>query len=227
VTKAEIAELAGKRLGDTSNDANGFLPILREVLDQVIDELAANECIGSLRREASYQFTAATSTYNSGTACGLASGLYPTRIEKLRVPAWEVESEVVKIEDEELFDSYVAQYGPTYQNRPRWWRIYPNEQTIEVFPVPRSDDTTASALKILYWAPPDVLEDADDIVEINRLNFHVIIAGLVWHGLPFQDETLMDRDRALMEWQSGMVAMRSQQQRARYGDIRRARYREL
>lgn len=226
MTKNDILEQIEERLGDSSA---GFTTILGKVFDRVLEELAANECIGQLRKEASYQFTAGTTSYDAGTICGLSAGppqVYPIRVEKLHVPSWGFEGRLEKVEDEGKWDALIATYGATLSARPKWWRVYPNETQIQAFPVPTSDDTTASALKVLHWAPPAALGVNDNIAEIRNENLHVIIAGCVWYGLVFQDETLVDKDRALVEWRTGMAMMKGQQRRARYGDVQRIRFRD-
>lgn len=214
MTKQQILDEVGRRLGDTSS--NFVTTVLSPIFDHMLDEMATNDAIQSLRKTATFAFTAGTTSYSTQTITGLTGQIYPLEVRKLLVPRWGTEGLLERLEEQE-FDKWRLHWtktdGTVQQERPMFWRLYPNYQTLQVLPSPRSADATANAVEITYVAPSSVLLDTDNIAEIQRQHLHVVIAGMIKHGLVFQDETLTDAKTAYREFELGMQRMKNQQAR--------------
>lgn len=213
MTKNEILTAAGQRLGDASTT---FLQdVLSPIFDQVLAELAANDCLNnSLRRTATYSFVADQRDYSTMTICGLAMD-YPLEITKLLVPTWGAGG-FLRREEEYNFDRWrltnTDSDGNPVTGQPRIWRLYPNDRTLQVDPVPSAD--YEDAFEVLYLAPPTALGLSDPIAEIHAEHMPVIIAGMIRYGFVFQDETLgFDAQTAPQFFELGMLRMKARLQR--------------
>ena len=71
---------------------------------------------------------------------------------------------------------------PLAQGRPQYWRWYPNEEQIEVFPTPEAD-ATGDEIEFLYTAPPDIDVGLDtDIEEVRFVDLPTVVAGLRYYA---------------------------------------------
>ena len=226
MTKLELITRVGERLGDTSAD---FLTILGRVFEDVLAELAANDCIKSLRKTATFTFTANTMNYDTRVITGLAAGHYPMDIISLRIPSWQYAAKLERFSEAD-FDNWRSIYtdsvGVAIPGAPKGWRLYPNDQQLQVIPVPRAQDVITNGVEILYLKPPAALASGDTITEIRDEHIPALIAGMRKHGLVFQTETLQDLPDAIREFENWKIRMRGEAQRER-GRAIRTRYRDF
>lgn len=215
--KSDVLQECGSRLGDTSA---GFLGILSKTFDFVVMELAQLDCIQALRKTGTFVFSSGTASsgianFSTRTIAGLASPLYPSAIHRLFVPAWASPLGLLQRQADDLFESYWLANGITYTGRPRIWRVYPNEQQLQVWPVADTDNTAATCL-FEYSAPPTTLADGADVVEIQFVDIPTVLAGLYRHGVKFQDETIRDMQAAESMWGQGVAIMKARRVKAQF-----------
>lgn len=233
MTKQDILNHCGLRIGDTN--ATFLSQTLSPAFDMVLLELGQDDCISLLNTETAFTFNAAGCvasngvldiTMNHASILNLATGRYPERIYRLLVPAWGVEGRLRKVSHREFEDLWLPQ-GTTYTGRPRVWRIHPDMNHVQVWPVPDSESATATCL--LHWmAAPSILADSADIVEVSLVDLPTILAGLYRVGIKFQDETIRDATMAEALWQQGKQAMRARIARQQYsGRAVQIKYREV
>lgn len=228
MTKQEILSAISQRLGDSTS---GFEdPILSNIFDQVIAEMASRDCIRSLRKTATFTFTDSVRGYDTQTLTGLTGTDWPMDFVSLIVPSWGPSYGMLLRKSEEEFLQWRLEHTDTDGNpvtsKPRIWCLTPNEQTLQVDPVPGADDVPPTdGVEAIYIAPPTVLALGDDLTEIRREFIPVIIAGAVKYGARFQDETLNDVPQATRDFETGMLRMRGQAQRDR-GRTYRSTYRD-
>lgn len=227
MTRDALIALVGARLGDTSS---AFDTVLEDYFDRVLEELAANECIRSLRKTNTTQFTASTATYSSRTICGMSSPDYPVDIIRLLVPAWgPTAGRLIRLEEEQFLLKRLAftdSTGAAVTGQPMYWCLYPNDQQLYVTPTPSSSYVVTNQLEVHYIAPPTVIAGGTDITEIRREHIPVLIAGMVAHGANFQDETLPDLKTARQQFEVGMARMKGLNHRE-HGRGYRTAYRDL
>jgi hypothetical protein len=229
VTKNDVLNECGRRLGDTSP---GFLAILSSTFTFVVLELAQLGCISALRKTASFLFSVGTAnqgilTFNTGTIAGLAAPLYPSAIHRLFVPAWGIPANQLQRKADDEFEALWLEYSTTYSGRPSIWRVYPNEQQLQVWPAADTGSASASCL-MEYTGPPADLADSADIVEIQTVDIPTLLAGLYRHGVKFQDETIRDLAAAEQMWAVGIAVLKNRQVKAQFtGRKVQVRYRDF
>lgn len=205
MTKQEVLDQVGREVQDTSA---GFLAILSLAYNWVVLELAQRGVIAPLMKKATFNFTASQSTYSTTTVCGLSAGNYPAEVTRLLVPTWGAEGKLYRLSDA-AFEEQVLCTGVTTTGRARWWRLYPNDTTLEVFPIPDTDNSGGSyPVTITFRQSPTTLGDNDTITEIRLEDLPTVKAGLAVQGVKFRDETYQDRTEALAKFEQGIVAMR-------------------
>lgn len=198
MTKDDILTRVGKRLGDTSSD---FLSeVLDPIFDDVMAELALKECIRSLHRVATFTFDEGVTDYSTSDKITGSANVYPRHVLDLKVPGWGYPGGILNRKRDEDWDIIRMSRGVTLSGTPEMWRLYPNERQFQIWPAPEADDCTDD-VEALYIAPPTVLTSASELTELHAEHVPGIVAGMVWYGLPFQDETLVDRQSAFAQWE--------------------------
>lgn len=209
MTRNALITLVGARLGDTSS---AFDTVLEDYFDRVLEELAANECIRSLRKTNTTQFTASTATYSTRTITGMSSPDFPVDIIHLLVPAWgPLTGRLVRLEEEEFLRKrmgFTNSDGTAIEGQPAYWCLYPNDQQLYIAPTPSASYVVTNQLEVHYIAPPTAIAGGTDITEIRREHIPVLIAGMIAHGANFQDETLPDLKTARQQFEIGMARMK-------------------
>jgi len=210
MTKNEVLAEVGKRLGDDS--ANFLSDVLSPIYDETVFEMAANGCILTLRQTTTFSLVYNQRDYSLDAASGLGTDIFPIEVQKLIVPQWGVAG-ILERKEERDFDairiSHTDSTGAAVPGQPRIWRIFPNETNLQVDPVP--DAASAVSCEITFIAPPTILADGDPVAEIRRQYIPVVIAGMMTHGLQFQDETvtnLFDGKTAPVFFEAGMARMK-------------------
>jgi hypothetical protein len=219
MTKNELVQRVARRLlmkGDTDFETT----VLEPIVDDVIRELAQRDAIGALRKSTTFNLVQSQQNYDTRTITGLSAPDYPAEIRRLIVYAWGwTEGRLVRRSDPE-FERAMLEDGSTYEARPRIWRTYPNEQQLQVYPLPDADND-AAVVTIEYIAPPTVLGTATEISEIRDEDLPTIMAGVYRYGVAFQDETITDQRRADLLFEQGIQRMKARRERARFAGRRR------
>lgn len=216
MTKQDVLDQVGREVQDTSA---GFLTILSAAFDWVLIELAQRGAVGAANAKATFNFTDGVATYGTRTITGLSSPHYPAEIKRLVVPAWGVEGRLFRLPDDE-FEDRSLYGGPTTEGRPTFWRLYPNETTLEVWPIPDGDHSGASyPCTIEFKKPLTALANNDNIVEIRYEDLPTLKAGLYLAGVKFRDETYQDRAEALAKFEQGVSLMRLNLFNAKYKGV--------
>lgn len=185
-TRLQIVTEAARRLGDQSTD---FLTELDATFDFVMRDLALYEAIPNLRRTATFTVTASVTTYNTQTITSLGAPNFPWYIERLRVPFWDARA-IQKAETEDDFEHFKALMA---NSEGRWqrWRIYPNEQTLEVTPAANADNAGGSNIaQVLYYAPHAVITSGTAIGELRDETEETLVFGIMARGAEHKEETM-------------------------------------
>jgi hypothetical protein len=229
VTKQQILDECARRIGD--DNAQFKATVLSKAFDFVLLELSQLDCLSLLRKQSSKVFSDPAGAIANGLLnINLATllGVQPERVlGDIIVPAWQsYEGRIIRLEDK-MFESNWLNSDPSYRNKPRYWRLYPSQLQLQLWPAPDSPDNAATYL-IEWTAPPTTLADNDTIAEVLLSDMPTILAGLYRYGILFQDETIRDEKTAEFRWQQGVHEMRARAERAlRNGRMRQISYREF
>lgn len=213
MTKQDVLTEIGQRLGDTSS---GFQGVLAPIFDEVIRELSSHDAIATLRRTHTFNWVTNQRDYNTQFVTGLTGNDYPIDVIRFVVPAWGNQEGFIERVSELEFEGYRLANTDSSGNpvlfRPAMWRIYPNQTNVQFDPVP-DVYSTGFTVECFFLAPPTTLGLNDPIVEIRLEHIPFIIAGCVKYGLVFQDETIIDRNTAIQDFEMGIIRMKTQNQR--------------
>jgi len=215
MTRDEIVTEAARRLGDTSTS---FLAEIDKAFDFVLQDLAANECISALRKVNATQLVVLDQLdYDTLLLTGSTTPDYPIELISLRVWAWSPFSLLIKTNDR-LFEANRSLDGEAIRGRPRMWRTYPNEATVQLWP--RADgDNAGETLEALYVAPPTAISGATQLTEIRREHIEVIVNGLQSRNALFLDETITDPSIAWQLYLAGRDRMFARRHNSGIGTV--------
>ena len=227
MTRTQLVGMVAERLGDSSTDF--VADVLDGFFDRVLEEMATNDCLRSLRKVANFSFTAGDDTYSTRTITGLASPDFPVDLIRVMVPAWGSWAGMLTRLEEDAFLKFRLQYvdstGALVTGQPAVWTLYPNEQQLYIAPAPAAEYVITNGVEVQYIAPPTAIASGADITEVRREHLSTIIYGMIAHGANFQDETLPDLASARPLFEAGMARMRAQNQKEPMRD-HRIRYRD-
>jgi hypothetical protein len=215
MTKSDILSECARRIGDTNSSF--ITSTLSPAFDFVLIELAAEECVGLLRKLSTFALNVPGVNTSDGltsitlahsSVLNLAAGRLPQRIKRVTVPSWGWPYGRLRKADDEEFERYWLAHGASYSGQPRLWRQYPTPATLQLWPAVSSDWNTATLF--LEWiAAPTTLTDNQDITELMWSDLPTILAGLYRVGVKFQDETIADSGAAEALWLAGVAKMRA------------------
>lgn len=227
MTRSELITQVAERLGDTSTSFKD--DVLSDFFDRVLEEMATNDCIRSLRKTTTATLTAGDSTYDTRTLTGMSAPDYPVDIIRLLIPALGTSGMLTRLEEDDFLHhrlSYIDSDGNLISGQPQVWCLYPNEQQLYISPAPSSDYVTSNSLEVHYIAPPTVIASGTEISEIRREHLTTVIYGMIAHGANFQDETLPDLRSARQMFEAAMYRMKVQNNKEPMRD-KRVRYRDI
>jgi len=214
VTKDEIIQQVGRRLTSISP---ALEPIVGEVFDFVLVDLAQRGVISALYTEATFALGAeGVYQYNTRTITGLAAPHYPYLVQSVLVPAWGYPNGVLVRVDKPTFDA--ARLSSSVYGRPRIWRIYPNETQLETWP-PVDRANAAASARVLYLAPPTLISGPTEITEVRFEDLNTLVNGcLYWAARYFpadQVEGVQDQAHAQALYESGAARMQARAEQRR------------
>lgn len=195
-TKRDILAQAGRQLGDTSDNFRD--DILGPAFDFVLAELAAWECIESVRRVHTFQIRAGVREYETREICNLTPH-YPADVLSLTVPTWGPLTGVIyKSADDRDFMRLKLQTSPPATPADQWrvWRLWPNHRILEVWPA-AGTDFDGIDFETAFIAPWHAITLDDDVLDIQQEDMQCITLGIQTQGATFSE--MLHQDRALLE----------------------------
>lgn len=203
MTKTQLVDRVARRLGDTST---AFQTILLELFDDVIRELSAAEVLEPLQALATFTVVEDQRTYQTATIAGLSSPNSPLRVLRLTVPTWGWSAPVEQAESNREFENY--RFGSSDDHRGQWrmWRLYPNDETLEVWP-PAGPDQDGDEAEMLYLVPPASLGNSAEITYLRPDDLPTLAWGLIMYAAPFLDEALAEVQAATEHFEQGKARM--------------------
>lgn len=202
MTKAEILNLAGLRLGD--NSAAFVDTILAPLFTLVLLDLASAECIELVKRTAEFEVIEDKRGYSLQEITGQTP--HPVmRALQLRVYEWG--SAQPKFWPDQRFEELRLGQGETATGKWQAWRVFPNSRNLEVTPPAGEDDavneTTGLPVmaQLTYIANPRSYGLDVDLTDLHAEDIPCVVAGLVKFGAPFGDQTMetLPLDAAMYE----------------------------
>jgi len=212
-TRTELVAEAGRRLGDSSA---AFVSEIDLCFDWVLRDLAGAEAISDLKRTATFAIIASQTDYDTQTITGLASPYYPLRIEQIRVGAWGLAGLIPRLSDTD-FDLIRASFDTT-EGRFAGWRVYPNEQTLQVVPAASGVEALDTA-EVTYVAPPAVIAAGDELTEVRTEFAETVIFGMMARMAPFKEDYAAEGQLWWQLYVAGRSRMRGQRFNSRGGRI--------
>lgn len=211
-TWQNIVDTAGRRLGDESTTFKNT--ILFSYCEWVVRDMAQAGCLdNTLRRTATFNFTASVQSYAATTITGESEA--PLEIRRLFVPAWGWPTGIISKVDDDTYNSEVATLGPALTGRPLYWRTYPNVTQVQVFPIPDADNSGASFPCTIEYTdhPTAVGLIGDTIVDVLTEELPALVAGVYWMGALFTEETHGNVERARDEYEAWKNRMLNRHQK--------------
>ena len=191
MTRREILQQAGGLLGDQS--AAFLTDVLNPLFDLVMLELGQRECLKTaLQRSASFTLVADRRDYETREILQLQPPHYPSRIIELTAGVWGITDGAIEEWGHERFKRERLFDGDAKRGRPRGWRLWPNNRTLQVHP-PCDADAAGTRVDVLYVAPPAMIGLDDDVTELLAEDIPTVVAGLRYHGATFEEITVSDR----------------------------------
>lgn len=216
MTRDDIIAEAARRLGDASAE---FTQQVSLAFDYVLGDLAANECIGDLRRAYDQaELVADQRDYSTRDLTGLNAPDWPDRILAIRIWSFGSESLIEGPVPDTAFEARRAADGEDATGRPRIWRLWPNSRTLQFHPPPGVEED-GDAIECLFMSPPSTLAGADDIEEIRREDLETVVYGLKARLAPFLDETVSDPNADWQLYLAGRERMWARLHNGRIGEI--------
>lgn len=205
-TRLQIVTEAARRLGDTTA---AFLADVDSAFDFVLGDLGANDALGDLvaSRSAAW-FVASQRAYSTATITNLSAltpPQYPSDIVSVHVRAWGIGGALLRLRDD-LFDRARGADGETAEGRPRYWRLFPNQRTLELHPIPDAA-AAAETVEVVFIKPPAAIASGDELTEIRLEDVETVVFGLMARMASFKEETAGEGDRWLQLYLAGRQRM--------------------
>ena len=221
MTKGEIITLAARKLGDTS--AAFIADVVSPFLELVLLELASNESIEQVRKSVDFEVVSGQRGYSTREITGQVAHS-PMAIEQIMVYAWGPTHARVPRLDWEQFQALRVDGGETQTGMWQAWRLFPNSDNLEVYPpagaaeaVDDNDNTVLA--QVVYVASPRSYLDTQELPDIHAEDIPAIVAGMVKHGAPFGDETMVDAQMIFQQWEMEKARMWGRRWNGRPGRI--------
>lgn len=220
MTKAEILNLAGLRLGDNST---AFVDtVLSPLFTLVLLDLASAECIELVKRTAEFEVVAGKRGYSLQEITGQTP--HPImRALQLRVYEWS--SMQPEFRPDQTFEEIRMSQGEAATGKWRAWRVFPNSRNLEVTPPAGADDAVNATTglpvmaQLTYIANPRSYGDDVDLTDLHAEDIPCIVAGLLKYGAPFGDQTMETLPSDMVEWETKKREMYGRRWNGRAGQV--------
>lgn len=216
MTRNQIVAEAARRLGDEST---AFVAQVNSAFDFVLADLAAHECIDPVRQVANTAVLVDSQRdYDAVELIGGTDGdPYPYEILSLRVWSFGADSLLERLDDDS-FERLRARDGEDFTGRPRYWRPYPNRQTIQLHP-PCGEDDADAPIEVLYVAAPESVAGSAEVAQLQPEDVETVVFGLKARLAQFLDETVSDAGTDWQLYMEGRQRMWGRRHNNRVGSI--------